>query len=75
VLEFMNGEWIEQHINACSIGNSGTGKTHLAIALGVAACQQGGAFLYGGGVGEPARGCRRGRFGSRCRSQSFLVRE
>jgi DNA replication protein DnaC len=41
VLELMNGEWIEQHSNICLIGNSGTGKTHLAIALGLAACRQG----------------------------------
>jgi DNA replication protein DnaC len=41
VLELMNGEWIEQRINICLIGNSGTGKTHLAIALGLAACRQG----------------------------------
>ena|ERR1035437_2395741 len=41
VLELSRGEWIEQHYNACLIGNAGTGKTHLAIALGQAACRQG----------------------------------
>lgn len=41
VLELARGEWIEQHCNVCLIGNSGTGKTHLAIALGLAACRQG----------------------------------
>jgi DNA replication protein DnaC len=41
VLELMNGEWIEQHSNICFIGHSGTGKTHCAIALGLAACRQG----------------------------------
>jgi DNA replication protein DnaC len=41
VLELANGEWIEQHYNVCFIGNSGTGKTHLATALGLAACRQG----------------------------------
>ena len=41
VLELANGEWIEQRFNLCFIGNSGTGKTHLATALGLAACRQG----------------------------------
>jgi DNA replication protein DnaC len=41
VLELARGEWIEQHFNICLIGNAGTGKTHLAIALGLAACRQG----------------------------------
>ena len=37
VLELARGEWIEQHSNCCLIGSAGTGKTHLAIALGLAA--------------------------------------
>jgi DNA replication protein DnaC len=41
VLELVSGDWIEQHYNICLVGNSGTGKTHLAIALGLAACRQG----------------------------------
>jgi DNA replication protein DnaC len=41
VLELARGEWIEQHYNCCLIGNAGTGKTHLATALGLAACRQG----------------------------------
>lgn len=40
LLELARGEWIEQKFNACLIGNSGTGKTHVAIALGQAACRQ-----------------------------------
>ena len=40
VLELARGEWIEQHFNACLIGNAGTGKTHLATALGQSACRQ-----------------------------------
>ncbi len=35
------GEWLTQHFNCCLIGNAGTGKTHLATALGLAACRQG----------------------------------
>jgi DNA replication protein DnaC len=41
VLELSRCEWIEQKSNLCCIGNSGTGKTHLAVALGQAACRLG----------------------------------
>jgi DNA replication protein DnaC len=41
VLELARGEWLEQRANACFIGSPGTGKTHLATALGLAACRQG----------------------------------
>ena len=41
VLELSRGQWIAEHYNCCLIGNSGTGKTHLAVALGQAACRHG----------------------------------
>ena len=41
MLELARGEWIEQRANACLIGSPGTGKTHCAVALGLAACRQG----------------------------------
>lgn len=41
VLELSRGEWIRQHVNVCLIGAAGTGKTHLAEALGRAACHEG----------------------------------
>jgi DNA replication protein DnaC len=41
VRELLRGEYIERRENVLLIGNSGTGKTHLATALGFAACQQG----------------------------------
>lgn len=41
VLELSRGQWIAQHENCCLIGSTGTGKTHLAVALGQAACRQG----------------------------------
>ncbi len=41
LLDLARGEWIDQHFNICFIGNAGTGKTHLATALGLAACRQG----------------------------------
>jgi len=41
VLELSRGEWIDRHENVCLIGSAGTGKTHAATALGLAACRQG----------------------------------
>jgi DNA replication protein DnaC len=41
VLGLSRGEWIGKRENCCLIGSPGTGKTHLAIALGLAACRQG----------------------------------
>jgi DNA replication protein DnaC len=41
VLELARGEWIEQRSNVCLVGSPGTGKTHVATALGLAACRQG----------------------------------
>lgn len=41
VRELLLGEYVERKENILLIGNSGTGKTHLATALGFAACAQG----------------------------------
>jgi DNA replication protein DnaC len=41
VLELARGEWVEQRFNICLVGSPGTGKTHVATALGLAACRQG----------------------------------
>jgi DNA replication protein DnaC len=41
VLELARGEWVEQRFNCCLIGGSGMGKTHLAIAWGLALCRLG----------------------------------
>jgi len=41
VLELARGEWIGRRENVLCLGNSGTGKTHIALALGLAACQRG----------------------------------
>ena len=37
----MRGEYIGRNENVLFMGNPGTGKTHLATALGYAACAQG----------------------------------
>ena len=41
IRELLVGEFIGQRENVLLIGNSGTGKTHLATALGLAACRDG----------------------------------
>jgi len=41
VLELAHGEFIDRRENVLALGNSGTEKTHLALALGLAACQGG----------------------------------
>ena len=40
ILELARCEWIRQHANCCLVGSVGTGKTHLAISLGLAACRE-----------------------------------
>ena len=41
MLELARSEFIERKENVLALGNSGTGKTHNALALGLAACQKG----------------------------------
>ena len=41
ILELARCQWIDTHANVCLIGSPGTGKTHLATALGLAACRAG----------------------------------
>jgi DNA replication protein DnaC len=41
VRELLRGEYLDKRENVLLIGNSGTGKTHLATALAFTACQQG----------------------------------
>jgi DNA replication protein DnaC len=41
VLDLARCEWIERRENVIALGPSGTGKTHVARRLGLAACQRG----------------------------------
>ena len=41
VLELARCEYIARRENVIAVGNSGTGKSHIALGLGLAACQKG----------------------------------
>jgi DNA replication protein DnaC len=41
VLDLVRGEYIDRNENVIALGNSGTGKTHIALGIGLAACQKG----------------------------------
>ena len=41
IMGLLDGEFIRQHESVIFVGKPGTGKTHLAISLGLAACQAG----------------------------------
>ena len=40
VIELARCEYIQRRENVIAVGNSGTGKTHVALGLGLAACQR-----------------------------------
>jgi DNA replication protein DnaC len=46
VLELARCEWIERRENVIALGPSGTGKTHVALGLGLAACQKGVSVVF-----------------------------
>jgi DNA replication protein DnaC len=41
VLHLAQLAWVEERANVCFLGPPGTGKSHLAIALGLKACEHG----------------------------------
>jgi DNA replication protein DnaC len=41
VLDLVRSDYIERRENVIALGPSGTGKTHVALGLGLAACQKG----------------------------------
>jgi DNA replication protein DnaC len=41
ILELARGDWIDQKFNCCLVGSHGTGKTHILVGLGLAACRAG----------------------------------
>ena len=46
VLELARGEYLARQENVIVLGNSGTGKTHIALGLGLAACQHGQSVAF-----------------------------
>jgi DNA replication protein DnaC len=46
VLELARCAFVERRENVIALGNSGTGKSHIALALGLAACQRGFTTLF-----------------------------
>lgn len=46
VLDLARCEWIERRENCIALGPAGTGKTHTALALGLAACQRNYSVLF-----------------------------
>ena len=46
VMQLARCEYIERRENVIAIGNSGTGKTHIALGLGLAACQRGMSVVF-----------------------------
>jgi DNA replication protein DnaC len=51
IRELMGGQYLIHHQNAIFLGKSGTGKTHMATALGVEACRQGKRVRFTTGCG------------------------
>ena len=51
VKELMNGAYIRECRNIIFVGKTGTGKTHLATALGLEACRQGIRTRFATGAG------------------------
>ena len=41
MLELARSEYVERRENIIAVGNSGTGKSHIGLGLGLAACQRG----------------------------------
>ena len=46
IIQLARCEFVEKHENVIAVGNSGTGKTHIALGLGLAACQRGLAVAF-----------------------------
>jgi len=46
VLELARSEYVIRHENVIALGPSGTGKTHVALGLGLAACQKGFSVFF-----------------------------
>ena len=46
VMTLVEGNYLKEKENILALGPSGTGKTHMALALGMAACEKGYSVLF-----------------------------
>ena len=76
VVELARSEYVIRNENIIELGNSGTGKTHVALALGLAACQKGFSVLFSSAATLVNRlmEARDGRQLSRLQAQLTAVR-
>jgi DNA replication protein DnaC len=51
IRDLMSGSYIQERKNVIFVGKTGTGKTHLATALGLEACRQGVRTRFANGAG------------------------
>ncbi len=58
VLDLAHTRFVAEHRNVVLMGEVGTGKTHLAIALGLAACQREHRVRFATAAERPAKGGR-----------------
>jgi len=76
VVELARSEYVIRNENIIELGNSGTGKTHVALALGLAACQKGYSVFFSSAATLVNRlmEARDGRQLSRLQAQLTAVR-
>jgi len=76
VVELARSEYVIRNENIIALGNSGTGKTHAALALGLAACQKGFSVFFSSAATLVNRlmEARDGRQLSRLQAQLTAVR-
>ena len=65
VIDLARCEWIGRRENVLALGNSGTGKTHISLALGLAACQRGFRVRFTTAAAVVFSSCPRPRMRSR----------
>ena len=79
VLELARCEYIDKYQNIIALGPSGTGKTHVALGLGLAACQKGRKVRFTTAAAlvheliEAVDECRLQRFQKQLTSQNLLI--
>ena len=58
VMELARSEYVERRENVIAVGNSGTGKSHIGLGLGLAACQKGLSVGFANAAADRARADR-----------------